>query len=173
MLKSDIFLEIGTDENIGTNYSLSNIGEIEKEIDFFKSFCEPDFFVIQTGSLVRDNRQSGSFNKEFVEEASILLKQKGLKLKEHNADYLSKEEILLRKGIVDALNIAPQLGVVQTQFVLNKCSIYGVDTTDFMEESYCGGKWKKWLDKNGYANKLLCSIIAGHYHFTSDSYKNY
>ena len=171
LLKPDIFLEIGTDENIGTNYSLSNIGEIEKEIDFFKSFCEPDFFVIQTGSLVRDNRQSGSFNKEFVEEASILLKQKGLKLKEHNADYLSKEEILLRKGIVDALNIAPQLGVVQTQFVLNKCSIYGVDTTDFMEESYCGGKWKKWLDKNGYENKLLCSMIAGHYHFTSDSYK--
>lgn len=171
LLSPDIFLEVGTDENIGTNYSLSNIEEIEKEIDFFKNFCEPYFYVIQTGSLVREARQTGSFNKKFVEKASEHIRHKGLKLKEHNADYLSKEDILLRGETVDALNIAPQLGVVQTQFVLNKCLVYGIDSTDFTEEAYQSGKWKKWLDKNGYENKLLCSLLAGHYHFASDSYK--
>lgn len=170
-IKSDVLLEIGTDENVGANYSLTNLAEIEKEIDFFKDFCQPSFYVIQTGSLVKEINQSGSFNKDFAKKASGLLKEKGLKLKEHNSDYLSKEELLSRSGIVDAMNIAPQLGVIQTQLVLTKCLVYGINFTDFLEEVYRGGKWKKWLYKNGAGNKLLCSTIAGHYHFTSDAYK--
>lgn len=171
-LKPDILLEVGTDENVGSNYSLSNIEEIEKEIDFFKDFCNPDLYVIQTGTVVKEINQAGSFNKEFAKKASDLLKKKGLRFKEHNADYLSKDEILKREGIVDAVNIAPQLGVLQTQFVLNKCLIYGVDFTNFVEEVYKGGRWKKWLNKNGPENKFLCSTIAGHYHFASESYQN-
>ncbi len=171
-LKPEMLLEVGTDENTGTNYSLSNLDEISKEIDFFKDFCHPDFYVIQTGSLVKEINQAGSFNRGFAENASDLLKSKGLKLKEHNDDYLSKEEIASRDGIVDAMNIAPQLGVLQTQFILNKCLLYGIDFTDFIEEVYRGGKWKKWLDKNTPNNKLLCATIAGHYHFASDTYKD-
>lgn len=170
-IRPDILIEIGTDENVGANYSLTNLEEIEKEIDFFKEFCQPIYYVIQTGSLVKEINQFGSFNKIFVQKASVLLTEKGLKLKEHNDDYLSKEELLERSGIVDAMNIAPQLGVIQTQIILNKCLIYGIDATDFTEEVYRGGKWKKWLNKNGAGNKLLCSTIAGHYHFTSVVYK--
>ncbi len=170
-IKSDVFLEIGTDENVGANYSLTNLEEIEKEIDFFQDFCQPSFYVIQTGSLVKEINQIGSFNRHFAQKASGILREKGLKLKEHNCDYLSKEELLIRNGIVEAMNIAPQLGVVQTQFILNKCLVYGIDFADFLEEIYRGGKWKKWLNKNGPENKFLCSVIAGHYHFTSDSYK--
>lgn len=171
-IKPDILIEVGTDENVGTNYSLSNLEEIEKEIDFFKDFCKPDFYVVQTGSLVMEINQAGSFNKDFAKKASGLLRAKGLKMKEHNDDYLTKDEIASRRGIVDAMNIAPQLGVIQTNFVLNKCLIYGIDFTEFIEIVYQGNKWKKWLDKNGPENKLLCSTIAGHYHFTSDAYKN-
>lgn len=170
-LKPDVLLEVGTDENVGTNYSLSNMEEIEKEIDFFKDFCKPDFYVIQTGSLVRETGQAGSFNKDFAKKASGLLKAKGLKMKEHNDDYLTKNEIVSRRGIIDAMNIAPQLGVIQTHFVLNKCLIYGIDFTEFIETAYREHKWKKWLNKNEPENKFLCSVIAGHYHFTSDAYK--
>ncbi len=171
-LKPDIHLEIGTDENTGTNYNLPNLSEIEEEVDFFKDFCNPHFYVAQTGSLITEINQAGTFNGHFIKEIYKILKQKNIKLKEHNADYLSEVEIGKRKGIVDALNIAPQLGVVQTQTVLAKCLIYGVDFTQFLEEVYKGRKWKKWLDKNTAENKFLCSIIAGHYHFASDSYKH-
>ena len=99
------------------------------------------------------------------------MKKKGIKLKEHNADYLSKDEIESRKGIVDAMNIAPQLGVIQTSIVLSKCLMYGINFEDFLEEVYNGKKWEKWMYKNNPENKFLCCIIAGHYHFSSEKYK--
>jgi hypothetical protein len=170
--KPTIELEIGTDENRGTSYSLPNLKEWEREIDFFQSFCKPTFYVVQTGSLVMEINQVGTFNKSFTATVSKLLRSKGLKLKEHNADYLSKEELLERVGLVDALNNAPQFGVVQTQTVLTRALIYGIKIDAFLEEAYQGGKWKKWMKDNGPENKMLCAIIAGHYHFTSKAYKD-
>jgi hypothetical protein len=170
-LNPNIEIEIGTDENTGANYSLPNLAEWEREIDFFKEFCKPEFYVVQTGSLVKEINQVGVYNAPFVAKVAEMLKKKGLKLKEHNADYLSKDEIAARRGIVNAQNIAPQLGVVQTQIVLTKCLMYGVPIDAFVERVYAGGKWKKWLNKNTAENKMLCAIIAGHYHFTSPEYE--
>ena len=171
-LNPRIKIEIGTDENIGTNYGIMNLKEIENEVNYFKEFSDNiEFYVVQTGSLVKEINQVGNFNKEFVKKASEMLKSKGIKIKEHNADYLSKEEIEKRHGIVDAMNIAPQLGVIQTMIVLKKCLSYGIDTGDFLREVYNGGKWKKWMFKNTGENKMLCCLIAGHYHFSSENYK--
>lgn len=148
-----------------------NLNEIEKEINFFLQVCKPEFYVVQTGSLIKEINQVGNFNKDFVEKIYQILKTKGIKLKEHNADYLSKEEIKEREGIVDAMNIAPQLGVVQTIITLNKCLIYGIDFNVFLNEVYEKGKWKKWMYNHLSEDKLLCCIIAGHYHFSSENYK--
>ncbi|KKW39010.1 MAG: hypothetical protein UY85_C0017G0012 [Candidatus Peribacteria bacterium GW2011_GWB1_54_5] len=144
-LKPNIELEIGTDENRGTNYSLPNIKEWEREIDFFQEFCKPTYYVVQTGSLVMEIGQAGNFNKPFTTKVSKILKSKGLKLKEHNADYLTREELREREKLIDAMNIAPQLGVVQTKTVLNRCLMYGIRFDDFIEEAYRGGKWQKWM----------------------------
>jgi hypothetical protein len=170
-LNPKIELEIGTDENQGTNYSLPNLKEWEREIDFFQSFCKPTFYVVQTGSLVMEINQVGNFNKSFVAKVADLIRSKGLKMKEHNADYLSKEDINERVGLVDAMNNAPQFGVVQTQTVLTRALIYGVDINPFLEVVYKGGKWQKWLKDNTKENKMLCCMIAGHYHFSSPEYK--
>ncbi len=170
-LNPRILLEVGTDENTGENFDNGELSRIEKEIDYFKNFCDPEFYVIQTGSLVKEINQVGRFNKTFVMSASELLKSKNIKFKEHNADYLPKEEIEKRSGLIDALNIAPQLGVIQTQLIVNKCLIYGINFDDFLKEAYEGEKWKKWMHNNSKQNKFLCSLIAGHYHFTSDKYK--
>ena len=171
-LNPNILLEIGTDENTGTNFGIMNLEEIKKELDFFTSVCNPEFYVVQTGSLVKEINQVGNFNQNFVKEISNTLRLKGIKLKEHNADYLSKEDIKLREGIVDAMNIAPQLGVVQTIITLKKCLIYGIDFNVFLNEIYEKKKWMKWMHNNTPDNKFLCCIIAGHYHFASESYKN-
>ena len=170
-LNPHILLEVGTDENMGTNFGVMNIKELEKEINFFTSFCKPEFYVVQTGSLVKEINQVGNFNNFFIKEILNLLKSKGIKLKEHNADYLSKEKIEKRNGIVDAMNIAPQLGVIQTTLILKKCLVYGIDFNDFLNEVYNGGKWKKWMHNNTPENKFLCCVIAGHYHFASDNFK--
>lgn len=171
-LNPKILLEIGTDENEGINFNISNLDEIKGEIDFFKSFCNPEFYVIQTGSLIKEINQVGNFNKEFVSHVSKILNENNIKLKEHNADYLSAQDIKQREGIVNAMNIAPQLGVIQTALVLNQCLMYGINFDDFIEETHQKGKWKKWMYKNTQENKFLCSIISGHYNFSSDKYKN-
>lgn len=170
-LNPNIELEIGTDENEGINFSINMLHELEEEIDFFKSFCNPTFYVVQTGSLVMEINQVGNFNPEFISKVKEVLNSKGLKMKEHNADYLSKEEIKSREGIVDAMNIAPQLGVIQTMLVLKKCLIYGIPITEFLEDVYASGKWKKWLHTNTAENKFLCACIAGHYRFGQEPYK--
>ncbi len=169
--KPSILLEIGTDENEGTNYTIANIGELEREIDFFQEFCKPEFYVVQTSSLIMEINQVGSFNKAFIERISKLLDSKEVKLKEHNADYLSKNQIALRDGYIGAFNIAPQLGVVQTSLTLTKCLTYGIQWEKFADLVYTGGRWKKWLQNNGPENKMLCVLIAGHYHFSSPLYQ--
>lgn len=171
MLNPKVRIEVGTDENAGVTYGLPNVEELGREIDFFKSVCDPEFYVVQTGSLIMEINQVGTFNHSFVQKMSALLKEKGLKMKEHNADYLSEDEIDMRKGLVGAMNIAPQLGVIQTQYMLGKCLVYGIDATEYLNKVYDSGKWKKWLLHNTAENKMLCCIIAGHYLFASDEYR--
>lgn len=169
-LNPAVRMEVGTDENRGTAYQLPALEELERDLDFFASFCSPDFYVVQTGSLVKEINQVGEFNTTFVRSASELIRSRGLKLKEHNVDYLSREEIAARRDMVDAMNIAPQLGVVQTQIVLERCLVYGVRVDAFLEEAYNGKQWRKWLHRQRAGNRLLCSVIAGHYHYGSDTY---
>ena len=115
-LNPSILLEVGTDENIGARFGIHNLDALEEEINFFTEFCKPVFYVVQTGSLVREINQVGSLAKDFIIKASKILKAKGIKLKEHNADYLTTEELASRKGLIDAVNIAPQLGVVPVSY---------------------------------------------------------
>jgi len=170
-LNPNIALEIGTDENLGVNVTTNELGDIEKEVDFFLQFCKPEFYVVQTGSLVKEMNQVGTYNSSFIERVAEALHAKGVKLKEHNADYLTSEEIEKRKGIVDAVNIAPQLGVIQTSLVLTKCLQYGVDFSKYLDVVYNGGKWKKWLYTNDLSNKMLCCLVSGHYHFCTPEFK--
>jgi hypothetical protein len=165
----EIIIEIGTDENKGD--FLSDLGNVEREMKYFKEVAPIHFFVCQTGSLIREVNQVGSFNEDFLFKVKELSDKYQVNLKEHNADYLSSSEISMRRGRVDSLNIAPQYGVIQTILTLSKCYIYGINADDFLGDSYRSGKWKKWLHKNDESNKYLCSVIAGHYNFSRDSYK--
>jgi hypothetical protein len=170
-LNPEIQLEIGTDDNRGDYLVSNDIERIEQEVEFFLEFCAPSFYVIQTGSLVREARQIGRFNEPFVAHASKMLERHGLRLKEHNADYLPREEIERRYGVVGAMNIAPQLGVAQTTHVLERCSIYQIDFSDFLNVSYSSGRWRKWLYTSPPEDTMLCALISGHYCFHSDVYK--
>jgi hypothetical protein len=164
-----IKLEIGTEENTGS--IMKNLSDLSEELKIVMKITKPEFYVINTGSLTRETTQIGCFYEDYINKAHIILSNNGIKLKEHNADYLDKDEINKRKKIVDALNIAPQLGVIQTLKVINEAHKYGLKTENFLDCCYKSQKWKKWLYKNTKQNKMLCSIIAGHYNFMSEEYK--
>lgn len=164
---SDVMFEIGTDENIGV--AEVNIDRIVADINRCQNVANPTFYVVQTGSLVYEVHNAGSFGAEKVRDMHQALQTCGTKLKEHNADYLTTKQIIDRNGIVDAVNIAPQLGVVQTSHVLSKALLYGIDAQPFISEVVHGGEWEKWSDSPN--NHHLCALVAGHYHFNGPEYR--
>jgi len=169
-LNPQILIEIGTEEN--SDGKIMDLKKAKKELDFFAGFFKPYFYARKTGSLIKEVRQYGSFKKEYVIKLKKIADEYGIFIKEHNGDYLTAEEIKLRRGIVGALNVAPQYGVIQTKLTLQKCATYGIDYSSFLEISYKSNKWRKWLNKkNNLNDKYLCAIIAGHYNFTSSAYK--
>lgn len=166
-IRSDVMFEIGTDENVGV--AETDVNRITADIQTCQEVANPVFYVVQTGSLVREAYQAGSFRTDAVRLMKKVLHKCGTRLKEHNADYLSANQIAYRKDVVDAVNIAPQLGVIQTNYILSQALIYGIDTKPFIDEVVGGGKWRKWVD--GSTNYQLYALIAGHYHFGGPAYK--
>lgn len=164
-----IKIEAGTDENKGQR--LNDLKAVEEQVKYFTNICPIEFFVCQTGSLIKEINQIGNFNYEFMQKLKAVAQKYEVKLKEHNADYLDEKQIKQRQGLVNALNVAPQYGVIQTKLTLQKCQTYGIDFSDFLEQAYQSKKWQKWLHQNTAKNKFLCSVIAGHYVFASDAYR--
>jgi hypothetical protein len=166
-LNPNIKFEFGTEENVGV---AASINKYKDDVKFAVQFPNMEFVVAQTGSLTMEDRQAGSFDVPMVKQLVGYANNAGVKLKEHNADYLTAEQIQLRKSAgVHACNIAPQLGVIQTKKVLELANVYNVDSTDFKNFVLASGKWKKWIIDG---NETVRVAVAGHYCFNSDIYKN-
>lgn len=164
-LNPDIRFEFGTEENVGV---AAGVKKYQEDVKFASQFPNMDFVVAQTGSLTMEDRQVGSFDVAMVRKLVGFANNAGVKLKEHNADYLTAEQIQLRKQAgVHACNIAPQLGVIQTKTILQLAEQYSVDTTDFKQLVLDSKKWSKWIIDGDDTVKVN---VAGHYCFNSDSY---
>lgn len=173
-INPDILFEIGTDENTGI--AEADMDKIVADIHAIQDVCDPEFYVFQTGSLVKEIGNIGTFNKKATQKISQILHTNHIKLKEHNADYLNTERLKRRNGIVDAVNIAPQLGVVQTQCVLTYANMFGINCMDFYQVVVENKKWQKWMShyfRNRSINhNVFLTMIAGHYHYQADAYQD-
>lgn len=141
---------------------------------------KPIFYVVQTGTKVMETRNIGSFNSELSVEGMLppsvqvpamlkMLRKYNLRMKEHNADYLSDDSLSwhMRYGI-HAANVAPEFGVVETRALLeiaknNNCD-YFIDT--FSKIVLENRKWEKWMLEDSLASDFEKVEIAGHYHFS-------
>lgn len=166
-LNPRIQFEFGTEENVGV---AAGIEKYKHDVAFAGQFPNMQFVVAQTGSLVMEDRQVGTFDVDIVSQLVGYANDAGVKLKEHNADYLTTEQIRLRQEAgVHALNIAPQLGVLQTKF-LKQVSKHGAEAEwhEFGAEVLGSGKWNKWLIDGDDRKKIE---IAGHYLFNTPAYR--
>jgi len=165
MVNPQIQFEFGTEENVGV---AAGVQKYKDDVDFAKHFPNMRFVVAQTGSLTYEDRQAGSFEYDTVLKLVDYADVAGVGLKEHNADYLTAEEIALRRSAgVHALNIAPQLGVIQTNTVLSLAQEHDVDSSEFRQRVIDSGKWTKWTES---ADADLRVKVAGHYLFNSAEY---
>lgn len=161
----DLLIEVGTEENAGV--PAEDLYKLDLYTDFFQKYIPVDFYVVQTGSLVYDGRQVGVFNKKRVLRAKRLLQSKGILLKEHNADYLEDEEIIDRRVRVDAMNIAPEMGTIQTIALVDLIDQYFPDKKlKWKTQCVDSKKWMKWTE-----NKNKAWILSGHYNFCGRAYQ--
>jgi hypothetical protein len=165
-IDENIFYEIGTEEAI-FGYTPD---DLEKIIKGVKLGLQEDVFskiiygVVQSGTSVTSLENSGIFNSKKSKEMSDICHFYGLKAKEHNSDYLNSQEIIERRNCgVDSLNIAPELGVIETRKLLTMMSKKQKDM--FFKLCYDSGKWHKWVGKNEKLDYEKIALICGHYMF--------
>lgn len=167
--KKKIFYEFGTEEH-GTKVAVK---KFENDAAFFSNVKNKMFLVGQTGSLIKEIYQVGEFDNQIVKNLVKLSEKYNLFLKEHNCDYLSSLQIKERKNIgVNAINVAPELGYLQTKSTLYLANKFNIRKSliDYKKKVLISKKWEKWTysTKMNNSNKIYCS---GHYHFSSKEYK--
>ena len=184
-LGCEIEFEIGTEDQ---SEITSSSQEVEKMLSRVNKHCKkykmprPLFVVVPSGTKVIETQNVGSFSNPFslAEEviqipimSKMCLKNMSY-MKVHNSDYLSDEALQLYPSLgIHAANIAPEYGVKETSTFINLLKQNECDelADEFLNISYASQKWEKWMKTNTISSKFEKSIIAGHYVFSNDEFK--
>jgi len=174
--------EVGTEEAI-SKYSASELDSFLKKLKKFvdpKKFSRIKFAVIQSGVGLLGVENTGTFSEQRCKDMISVCKSHGLLTKEHNGDYLDEREIQRKFELgLDAINIAPELGVEETRCVLQK--IDEQNREDLFERLFkachLSRFWVKWLPDDFFPekdkeNKRLLVEVCGHYIFNTDEFRD-
>ena len=178
--------EVGADEQ---SMMPSPVGSSEAEFRALMGSIDrerlrrPIFFVLQTGTKVKETRNVGAFDRHIPTKGAVpaaaqvprmlqMCERNGVFLKEHNADYLSDTALLWHRRFgIHAANVAPEFGVVETRALLEIAA--RVNFSPFIDAlaniSIASGKWEKWLVEGSSAGDKEKIEISGHYHFNDPS----
>lgn len=185
--QKEIHIEISIGKEDG---KISKFSEIRYAIEQMKKFCFkkkiplPLFIVIKTGNHVLETQNigilddiiKGKYNKEQKEIQKIIkyCKNEKILIKEHNVDYLLDKTLREHPIIgIDAVNVAPEFGVVETRAILSYLSKNNLEEFGqrFLDISFNSKKWKKWMTKNSNLSSNDKAIISGHYVFSSKEFQ--
>lgn len=163
--------EVGTEEAI---FSYTD-KDLDKFLGALKSrlgdkFHNIKYAVIQSGVRISGTQNIGNFDKDRLEKMVKVVKKYGLLSKEHNGDYLTKDQIETRAKVgLDSINIAPEFGVTQTRVMLDNQMI---DLDESFSTCLEVNKFSKWLpeDKKHNPSKRLVVEVSGHYCFTKEPF---
>ena len=163
-----IFYEVGTEEAI-FKYEPE---ELNWFLGFLKTFLSEEEFiqikyaVVQSGTKLdlSTRTNTGNFNNGRLINFIDVVKSYGLMSKEHNGDYLIDSfdvETRYASGL-DAINIAPEFGQIESEFYLDQCKKSSLFDTLY-EICYNSGKWKKWIVDIDRVSKEQIIMTCCHY----------
>ncbi|GAA2230717.1 class II D-tagatose-bisphosphate aldolase, non-catalytic subunit [Streptomyces amakusaensis] len=139
----------------------------------------PTFIVAQTATKVMETRNVGALTiAPFAVATTVrtlvgITSRHGIALKAHNCDYLTREQLTyLNAAGVDALNVAPEFGVVETRAFLALLDELNlpVQRERFLEAAYNSKSWGKWMHPRTTASDTDRAVIAGHYTFATEGF---
>jgi len=171
-------IEIGTEEQL-RKYEATELAEF---LELTHKKCETNAYdqvryaVVQSGTCVKGLTNIGNFDPKRSKKMCDVVKSAGLLAKEHNSDYLSIQDLQARADCgVDAFNIAPEFGVIETNTLIEELRMAGYENElrKFMVICVASGKWEKWLQDGdpSYDDMEYLTQLCGHYNFTSNQYE--
>lgn len=168
-LNRNVFYEIATEESIKKfeKHDLSRILKYLKTNLYNGEFSNIQYVVIQSGvGIDLINRKNvGVFDKNRMLGMVDVVKSFGKKVKEHNGDYLTNEELQIRfANGIDSINIGPEIAQIETDIYLENMNNKEID--EFYNICLISEKWKRWVNDSFDINdkKMLISI-CGHYNY--------
>jgi hypothetical protein len=166
-INPNIQFEVGTEEAIRRfePYELADL------IHHLQSRLKPEIYsrikylVIQSGTSLKGTNQTGHYDSQRLIDMIGVAKKHNLLSKEHNGDYIPVSIIKEKFNLgLDAINIAPEFGLIETQTYLDE-----IKDSELFEKyfqiCYDSKKWVKWVNENfdPYLNKEELIRICGHY----------
>lgn len=171
----EVTFEVGTEQAI-RNFETSELEYLLIELKTSlteEQFSKIKYLVIQSGTSLLANTQTGNYSSERLKSMLTIAKRYKLITKEHNGDYLDPDIIKnkFEQGL-DCINIAPEFGLIETDAYLEH--IHDEETFElFWKICYDSNKWVKWVDKdfNPQKNKKELIRICGHYVVSSTEFE--
>lgn len=170
-LNNEVRYEVGTEESIRP-FSVDEVFQLIMDLKISlpaKIFEKVDYLVIQSGTSLKGNQNTGDYSRERLSQMIEVCRSYDILSKEHNGDYIDPAIIKEKMSLgLDSINIAPEFGLVETQTYLD----HGIDIDEFWQICFKSGKWKKWVDSNfdPHAQKIDLIKICGHYVFSDPSF---
>ena len=164
----NILYEVGTEEAI-FKYEPEQLQSFLTSLKLSLSeeeFAQIKYAVVQSGTRLDLSTRTniGNFNNGRLVKFIEVVDTFGLMSKEHNGDYLIDSfdvETRYASGL-DAINIAPEFGQIESEFYLEQCR--GTSLFDVLYEiCYTSGKWKKWIPDVSKVSKEQIIITCCHY----------
>ncbi len=166
-LNPNVLFEVGTEQAIRET-SPHELNTLLEKLYHETPFDNIKYVVVQSGVGLDlcNKRNTGRFNPVRLREFINICKHWNVLSKEHNGDYLSNDEYKIRFDMgLDAINIAPQFGQIETQCYLDEM---GNDIEEYYQICFDSNRWKKWVTASGVVpnTKKELIMICGHYVFS-------
>lgn len=185
LINPSCLFEVGTEESI---YFFDEY-HLEEMLYFLGSelgdlFNKIAYCVIQSGTKIKGTKNIGTFELKRLEKMLKICNKYNVLSKEHNGDYLTKDQLKMRFDAgLSAINIAPEFGVCETTILLEYMTSEQKEI--FFDICYKSNTWKKWVNnfnpltnKNevmkwfNNPNKYELMKICGHYQFSDKRFKD-
>jgi len=175
-INPNIMYEIGTEEAIfkyqpeDLNWMLGYL-KTRLRIEYFNQI---KYAVVQSGTRLdlATRTNIGNYNNTRLQNFIEIIKKFDLMSKEHNGDYLTDSfdvEVRFASGL-DAINIAPEYGQIESEFYLEMCKKDSSIFEQLYKICYNSGKWKKWIPDVSRVSKSQIVMTCCHYNLSDKSF---
>ena len=175
-INPNVMYEVGTEEAIfkyepeHLNWMLGYL-KIRLRVEQFNQI---KYAVVQSGTRLdlATRTNTGNYNNTRLEKFIKVVKNFDLLSKEHNGDYLTDSfdvEVRFASGL-DAINIAPEYGQIESEFYLEMCKKDSTLFEELYEICYNSGKWKKWIPDVSRVSKSQIIMTCCHYILSDKSF---